>query len=53
MQEVFLPRLRMSVVGAIAGVALLCAASVQAQEWAEKMFNATSHDFGTVARGEG
>lgn len=29
----------------------LIPANVQAQDWAAKMFNATSHDFGTVARG--
>ena len=28
-----------------------CAASSSAQEWAEKMFEKTDHDFGTVARG--
>ena len=30
---------------------LLLAAPVSAQEWARKMFDTTSHDFGTVARG--
>ena len=50
-QEVCPVRLRGSVVAAIAGVVLFCAASVQAQEWAEKMFNKTTHDFGTVVRG--
>ena len=32
-------------------VCLLVAAPAAAQEWATKMFNVTSHDFGTVARG--
>lgn len=36
--------------GAIAGL-LLCAASAQAQDWAKKMFNTTTHDFRVVARG--
>lgn len=36
----------------IALAAALCiAASAQAQDWARDMFNHTSHDFGTVARG--
>src|SRR5262245_45815601 len=30
---------------------LASTAGVSAQEWAEKMFNKTDHDFGTVARG--
>ncbi len=30
---------------------LLCAATADAQDWAKAMFNATSHDFGVVARG--
>ena len=32
-------------------VAVLTAAPVFAQEWAERMFNKLEHDFGTVARG--
>jgi hypothetical protein len=30
---------------------LLCAASAEAQDWARKMFDKTTHDFGVVARG--
>lgn len=32
-------------------VGLLLASAASAQEWALKMFNTTSHDFGTVAKG--
>jgi Protein of unknown function (DUF1573) len=32
-------------------VLLVCATAAPAQEWARKMFNDTSHDFGNVARG--
>jgi len=32
-------------------LAVLTAAPVTAQEWAKKMFEATNHDFGSVARG--
>lgn len=32
-------------------LSLLLASSVSAQNWAEKMFEVTSHDFGAVARG--
>lgn len=32
-------------------IALLLVSSSSAQEWARKMFESTSHDFGTVARG--
>ena len=32
-------------------IGLLLASSACAQEWALKMFNATTHDFGTVAKG--
>ncbi len=32
-------------------ICLLLASSAGAQEWALKMFNTTSHDFGTVAKG--
>jgi Protein of unknown function (DUF1573) len=32
-------------------IGLLLASSASAQEWALKMFNTTSHDFGTVAKG--
>ncbi|HEX7447860.1 MAG TPA: DUF1573 domain-containing protein, partial [Pirellulales bacterium] len=35
----------------IAAVVLSGGAAAQAQEWARKMFETTSHDFGTVARG--
>ena len=31
--------------------AVLLASSAGAQEWAEKMFEIRSHDFGTIARG--
>lgn len=38
--------------GLALGLALgLAAGNLAAQEWAEKMFNKTEHDFGTVARG--
>jgi hypothetical protein len=30
---------------------LICVPAVQAQDWAREMFDHTSHDFGTVARG--
>ena len=39
------------IVGAMAGLVLVCAASADGQDWAIKMFNKTTHDFGTVARG--
>ncbi len=32
-------------------IALLLALPASAQEWADKMFNTTTHDFGTVAKG--
>lgn len=37
---------------ALVVVAVLSTVSVSAQEWANKMFPTTSHDFGVVARGE-
>lgn len=43
---VFVLRIVLSV-----AVVLSCGAAAQAQEWARKMFETTSHDFGTVARG--
>src|SRR3974377_528704 len=33
-------------------VVLVVSASASGQEWAAKMFSTTTHDFGTVARGE-
>jgi hypothetical protein len=39
------------IAAAVAGLLLLCAASGRAQDWAKAMFDQTSHDFGTVARG--
>jgi hypothetical protein len=36
---------------ALTGLLVSCAASAQAQDWAVKMFDKTSHDFGTIARG--
>jgi len=38
-------------IGLLAGVILVCVAPAQGQDWAKKMFNATSHDFGVIARG--
>ena len=36
----------------LSGMLIAVAAdAAQAQEWANKMFNVTSHNFGTVARG--
>jgi hypothetical protein len=37
--------------GAIAGLAILCAASAQGRDWAKEMFHHTTYDFGVVARG--
>lgn len=41
--------MRRVMVGAVGALMVCCSAS--AQEWAEKMFEATSHDFGSVAAG--
>lgn len=37
--------------GYVAVLVLVAAADASAQEWAKKMFETTSHDFGSVARG--
>ncbi|MBI1903221.1 MAG: DUF1573 domain-containing protein [Planctomycetia bacterium] len=43
--------MRIVILAAIALLACLPSPAVRAQEWARKMFQATEHDFGTVARG--
>ena len=48
------PLLNGMMAGAIAGLVLFCAASAQAQDWADKMFvGSMTHDFGVVARRQG
>lgn len=44
-------RNRILVLASLAGVCLAGTRAASAQEWAVKMFDATSHDFQTVARG--
>jgi hypothetical protein len=39
------------IAGAIAGLALLCAATAEGRDWAKEMFDHTTFDFGVVPRG--
>ncbi len=51
MQDVGSPCRHGGMTAAIAALVLFCAAAADAQDWAKKMFDRTTNDFGTVARG--